>query len=58
MKRFFGALLLGLLVVALWVWALNFRGEDEIHDAPVLSPVGSDGLAGGHLAQQSGSAPP
>jgi mono/diheme cytochrome c family protein len=47
MKRLLIALLAGALAVVVLVWLLNFRGEDEIHDAPPLTPPSGDSVARG-----------
>jgi mono/diheme cytochrome c family protein len=52
MKRVLIGLLLGLAALAVWVWSLNFRGEDKIHDAPPAGPVAvASAQRGAYLAR-------
>jgi mono/diheme cytochrome c family protein len=52
MKRLLAAFVLGLALLALWIWSINFRGEDDIHDAPPPGPVAVDKAArGAYLAR-------
>lgn len=55
MKRAVVALLLGLLAVLALVAYLNFRGEDEIHDAPPLTPPSGESVARGEYLVRAGN---
>jgi mono/diheme cytochrome c family protein len=51
MKRVALALLIGMAAVAVWIWSVNFRGEDEIHDLPAPAPVAGMIEQGAYLAR-------
>jgi len=52
MKRALIALVAGLALLAAWIWSVNFRGEDDIHDAPPPGPVAASvAQRGAYLAR-------
>jgi mono/diheme cytochrome c family protein len=55
MKRFLGAILVGLLAVVALVLFLNFRGEGRIDDAPPLTPPTGDTVARGAYLVRAGN---
>ncbi|MDP3856350.1 MAG: cytochrome c [Stagnimonas sp.] len=55
MKRVIAAVLLGILTVVALVLFLNFRGEDEIHDAPPLTPPAGESVARGAYLVRAGN---
>jgi mono/diheme cytochrome c family protein len=55
MKRFLGAMLVGVLAVVALVLFLNFRGEGRIDDAPPLTPPTGDTVARGAYLVRAGN---
>ncbi|MDB5874400.1 MAG: alcohol dehydrogenase cytochrome c subunit precursor-like protein [Ramlibacter sp.] len=55
MKRVVVAILLGALALLALVWFLNFRGEDQIHDAPPLTPPTGEKVARGAYLARAGN---